>query len=128
MSLPLLERVKTFLTDESLLTGYDVKFFTWTDADVSGSGNFICLQMAGTSGLRDEIVQRPDVRVIVVGAPSKTREADAKAKEIFDAFAGIETTLGVIKFEPIGVVGGAYELQNKRWAFEIIVRCFVEDY
>lgn len=128
MSLPLLERVKTFLTDESLLTGYDVKFFTWTDADVSGSGNFICLQMAGTSGLRDEIVQRPDVRVIVVGAPSKTRETDAKAKEIFDAFAGIETTLGVIKFEPIGVVGGAYELQNKRWAFEIIVRCFVEDY
>lgn len=128
MSLPLLERVKTFLTEQSLLTGYTVKFFTWTDADVSGSGNFICLQMAGTSGLRDEVVQRPDVRLIVVGAPTKTVDVDAKAKAIYDAFAGLETTAGVIKFEPIGVVGGAYILDNKRWAFEIIVRCFVEDY
>ncbi len=128
MSLVLLERVRNFLDAQSLTTGYTVKFFTWTDADVAGTGNFICLQMAGTSGLRDEIVQSPDVRVVVVGAPTKTREVDAKAKAIYDAFAGLESIAGVIKFEPIGVVGGAYELQNKRWAFEIIVRCFVEDY
>jgi hypothetical protein len=128
MSLPLLERVKTFFDEQSLITGYTIKYFTWTDADVAGTGNFICLQMAGTGGLRDEVVQRPDVRVIIVGAPTKTIEPDAKAKQIFDAFAGTETTDGVIKFEPIGVVGGPYQLDNKRWAFEIIVRCFVEDY
>jgi hypothetical protein len=128
MSLPLLERVRDFLDEQSLHTGYTAEFFTWTDARIAGAGGFICYQMAGTSGLRDEIVQRPDVRVIVVGAPAKTVEVDAKAKAIYGAFAGIETTTGVIKFEPIGVVGGPYQLDNKRWAFEIIVRCSVEDY
>lgn len=128
MSLVLLERVRIFLDEQALTTGHAIKFFTWTDADVAGTGNFICLQMAGTSGIRDEVVQRPDVRLLLVGAPNKTREVDAKAKAIYDAFAGTETTAGIIKFEPIGVIGGAYELDNKRWAFEIIVRCFVEDY
>ena len=128
MSLPLLERVKTFLTEQSLHTGYGSEFFTWTDAKLAGAGGFICYQMAGTSGLRDEVVQRPDVRVIVVGAKNKTIEIDAKAKAIYDAFAGLETTAGVLKFEPIGVVGGAYVLDNNRWAFESLVRCFVEDY
>jgi len=111
-----------------LHTGYGAEWFTWNDSRLAGAGGFICYQMAGSAGLRDEIVQRPDVRLIVVGAPTKTVEVDAKAKEIYDAFAGLETTTGVIKFEPIGVVGGAYILDNKRWAFEIIVRCFVEDY
>ncbi len=128
MSLPLLQRVESFLHSQGLLGGWSVKFFGWNDADVAGTGNFIVLKMAGTSGERDEIVQRPDVRVLVVGAPTKTIDPDAKAKAIYDLFAGTETVSGVIKFEPLSVVQGPFVLDNKRWVFELIVRCYVEDY
>jgi hypothetical protein len=129
MSLPLLQRVETFLQEQDLIGDYTVKFFSWTDADITAkSGQFICIKMAGTSGARDEIVQRPDVRLLIVGAPGKTKEPDAKAKEIYEAFAGIEKTAGILKFDPLSVVQGGFELENKRWAFELIVRCFVQDY
>lgn len=128
MSYSLLERLGNHLTQQGLLTGYKVKYYSWTDVDLKGKGKFIVLRMAGTSGIRDSIVQRPDVRVLVVSDPDKVIDGNNKADEIFQSFAGLEVPVGVLKLEPIGTVIGPMKIENGRSVFEINVRCYVQDH
>lgn len=128
MSAALLQNIASFLEGQNLLTNYDVKYYSWTDADFKGKGNFIVLRMAGTAGLRDHVVQRPDVRVLVVVDGKHTVDGNNKADEIFSAFAGLSKPSGVLKLEPIGTVIGPFGLENGRQVFEINVRCYVQDH
>lgn len=128
MSIELLEKVAGHLDDAGLLTGYAKKYFRWTDADVSGTANFVLFRMSGTAGARDATVQRPDVRILLVCNAASVVSGSQKADAIFANFSGTTAPSGIIKFEPLGAVSGPFYLDNGRGVFEIIVRCFVSDH
>ncbi len=127
MSYQLLKSVETALRDAGIIAGYTAKFYRWTDADVKGAADFIVFRMSGTSGQRDQFMQQPDVRILVVGAATKIKETNEAADAIYAFFAGTDTALGVTKLEPIATVAGPYFMDNGRCVFEVNVRCFVPD-
>ena len=63
-----------------------------------------------------------------VGGPKNFADVEAKAKAVYDKLADGTAPAGVLKFEPLGIVGGPHRLQNDRRAFDMTVRVFVEDY
>lgn len=125
MSHQLLEKVATHLVMAGLLDGMTIKYFRWTDADVNGAANFIMLRMAGSSGIRDAIVQSPDIKILIVGKADEIKQTNEKADAIFANFAGLTTPLGILKLDPLAIVTGPYYLDNGRCVFEINVRAFV---
>ena len=127
MSIGLLEKVSGHLKDAGLMTGFDDKYYSWTDKDGEGSAGFVLFQMAGTSGIRNATVQSPDVRLLLVCKKDKLREGNNEADAIFANFAGMTKPTGILKLDPIGTVMGPYYLDNGRGVFEIVVRCFVQD-
>jgi hypothetical protein len=127
MSYQLLKSVETCLRDAGLITGFTAKFYRWLDADVKGTADFIVFRMSGTSGPRDQFLQQPDIRILVVGKAKKIDETNAVADAIYAFFAGTETAIGVTKLEPLATVTGPYFMDNERCVFEINVRCFVAD-
>jgi hypothetical protein len=128
MSQALLRSIAALVADANIAPGFVEKFYRWTDADVNGSANFILYRMAGTAGQRDQFVQRPDVRVLVVVPPSAIALGNQIADAIFQLFAGTAVPVNVLKLEPLGTVMGPMYLDNGRGVFEVIVRCFVQDH
>lgn len=130
MSLSLLERVSSHLSAAGLLTGYDVLYFKWTDERINQNTPFILFRMAGTSGVDNQCVQYPDVRILLVGNPTTVLEADARAYDIHRHFrTQFESADNSVKyFEPLGQVIGPLYLENDRPVLEINVRCLVDDH
>lgn len=127
MSLQLLKRVSAHLENAGLLVGYKIRYFDWSDKDLSGAADFVLFRMAG-AGPRDSVIQRPSVMIVLVCGPQSIEQGNDASKAIFDKLADGTATAGVLKFEPLGIVGGPYRLNNDRRAFDMTVRCFVEDY
>lgn len=127
MSDVLLQRVSGHVS--ALITGYSVRYYRWTDADLNGKGSVVLFRMSGTSGAADHLVQYPDVSIQIICDPEKVRDADATMLAIvryLRSEAGF-TSATVENFEPLSQTGPAY-LQNGRARFELVVRCMVEDH
>lgn len=127
MSDVLLNRVKDHIA--ALLTGYTIRFYRWTDADLQGGGDVILFRMAGTAGASDHQIQYPDVSVQMICAPDRVRDGDAVMLSVLRFLrsdAGF-TSGDVEGFEPLSMTGPAY-LENGRARFELVVRCLVEDH
>ena len=127
MSDVLLERVSAHIA--SLITGFSVRYYHWSDADLNGQGGVVLLRMSGTGGAADYHVQYPDVSIQIICDPEKVRDADATMLAIvryLRSEAGF-TSATVENFEPLSQTGPAY-LQNGRARFELVVRCMVEDH
>ena len=127
MSDVLLQRVSGHVS--ALITGYSVRYYRWTDADLNGKGGVVLFRMSGTGGAADYHVQYPDVSIQIICDPEKVRDADATMLAIvryLRSEAGF-TSATVENFEPLSQTGPAY-LQNGRARFELVVRCMVEDH
>ena len=127
MSDVLLQRVSGHVS--ALITGYSVRYYRWTDADLNGQGGVVLFRMSGTGGAADYHVQYPDVSIQIICDPDKVRDADATMLAIvryLRSEAGF-TSATVENFEPLSQTGPAY-LQNGRARFELVVRCMVEDH
>lgn len=127
MSLTLLQRVHAHLDAANLLTGYSVRYFRWTDADIAGNTPFIMFRQSG-SGSSDILLQDTQVSVVLVGLPTTVVDADARAQQILRYVRGSTVqTDDAIRFDPVGTVRGPTYLENGRPVFEIVVRVYTED-
>ena len=127
MSDVLLQRVSGHIA--ALISGYSIRYYRWTDADLNGQGGVVLFRMSGTGGAADYHVQYPDVSIQIICDPDKVRDADATMLAIvryLRSEAGF-TSATVENFEPLSQTGPAY-LQNGRARFELVVRCMVEDH
>lgn len=128
MSVAVLDRVEAFLaTAPTLLTGYVVRFFRWTDEDIAQSTPFIMLRQPGTGGQGSALLQSVDVQVMLCDTPANVVSADARAAAIMRRFRSSTTQTGVVRFDPIGEVQGPLYLENGRPFWLINVRCYTED-
>lgn len=128
MSRLLLEALASDLGVKGLMNGFVPKYHRWSDTDMKGQANFVLFRMAGTGGIRNSVVQSPDVRILVVAYPDTLTSADDMANDIYRYFASIDKPDYVVKLEPVGGVMGPYNADNGRVIYELVVRCFIEGY
>lgn len=126
MSATLLTRVKNHLDASSLLAGYDVRYFRWTDADADGNTPFILFRQSG-SGNSNLLVQDTRVSIILVQNPTGATAGDTRMQSILRLLRGSTNVTGILRFDPQGTVRGPMYLENGRPVFELVVACVTED-
>ena len=121
----LLLDVRDHLQGQDLLDGLQVQFYRWTDAD--GTPTFV-IRRAGTGGASDHLVQRPDIRLILVtGSASDVRAGEVRMHNILRYLRGAYSSASVLNYQPMsGVIGPNY-LENGRGVFELNIRCLTDD-
>ena len=126
MSLAVLQRVQKHLDDAGLLTGYETKYFRWTDADVANAEPFVLFRQSGETG-SDEFVQGILVQITLVTVPTGVVSADALMTEIARLFRVDGSEAGAFRFDVQGGVVGPMYLDNGRPVFTLDVRVMTED-
>ena len=121
----LLPSVRDHLADADLLDGYRVLMYRWTDSE--GTPTIVFLR-SGTGGASDYLVQRPDVRIVLVtGSASDVRAGEVRMHQILRYLRHSYKAAGVLHFQPMsGVIGPSY-LENGRGVFELNIRCLTDD-
>lgn len=121
----LLPSVRDHLASADLLDGYRVQMYRWTDGDATP---VIVFLRATSSGASDYLVQRPDVRIVMVtGSASDVRDGEVRMHHILRYLRHSYKTSGVLHFQPMsGVIGPSY-LENGRGVFELNIRCLTDD-
>jgi len=77
MSRTLLQRVKAHIVDDgALLSGYAIRYFRWTDTDLSGAGEIALFRTSGTAGQVNRQVQFVDVSLLLMASPANVGAAD----------------------------------------------------
>jgi hypothetical protein len=127
MSLALLERVSGAITAAGLHTGYAIKYFRWTDADVAGTAPFMLFRRPGTGGDSNTLVQAQDVMIQLVATPTTVVAGDERMQAILKLLRQPTTQAGVVRFMPLGAVRGPLYLENGRPVWELNVRVVTED-
>jgi len=127
MSLSALNYVRAALDTETLLAGYAVKYFRWTDADLQGDGEFVMLRLTGSGGGSNVIEQQKDVTLSLVGTETTVVASDARMKQIERFFREPVSDNGAHRFDPIGAVQGPFYLENGRPVFSLVIRVSTED-
>lgn len=124
---------RTILTDtvdylDTLLAGYAVKYFRWTDDDESSSTPFVMLRFPGPGGQSDELLQQFDVLLVLVQTPSGALDGHDDMSDILARVrqGGAQNT--VVRFEPLGNMVGPQYLENGRPVWTLNIRCYTEDY
>lgn len=124
---------RTILTDTvdylgTLLDGYAVKYFRWTDADESSDDPFVMLRFPGPGGTSDVILQQFDVLLVMVQTPSGPVVGHDDMSAILSRIreGGGQNT--VVRFEPLGNMAGPQYLENGRPVWTLNIRCYTEDY
>lgn len=124
---------RTILTDLAAhlateLTGYDIKYFRWTDADESSQTPFVMMRFPGSGGGSDVLLQRIDVLMALVQVPTG---AVTGHDDVSAIARRLRLGLGqgsVVRFELLGEPSGPSYLENGRPVWTINVRCYVEGY
>lgn len=132
MSVQLLQRLSQHLDDGGLLTGYEVRYYRWSDQDLNGTGQVILFRMPGTEGDGAHVIQRPDMEINMLCNPDQVTNGDARMLDIvqylranFDA----DNTFGrVFSLWPTGTYSGPIYLENNRAMFRLVVRGVTEDH
>lgn len=134
MSVQLLQRMKWHLDQASLLDGYQVKFYRWSDQDLNGDGQVILFRMPGTEGDGAHVIQRPDVEISMVCDPDQVKAGDERMLQILQHIRDdFETDAAnpfgrIFNMWPIGVYTGPRYMQNNRAMFSLVVRCMTTDH
>ena len=132
MSVQLLQRLSQHLDDGGLLTGYEVKYYRWSDQDLNGDGQVILFRMPGTEGDGAHVIQRPDMEIRILCDPDQVQAGDARMLQILQyvrANFEVDNTFGrFINLWPIGVYTGPTYLENNRALFRLVVRGVTEDH
>jgi len=112
----------------TLLDGYEVKYFRWTDADESSDTPFVMLRFPGGGGASNVILQQLDVLLALVQTPTGavTGHDDMSAILAKVRQGGGQNT--VTRFEPMGSLSGPQYLENGRPVWTLNIRCYTEDY
>lgn len=126
MSLSLLESVRDHISDAGLITGYDVRFFRWTDQDAQGSSPLIMFRIGG-SGDSNVVMQQTDVAVVLLDNPTGVVTGDERMSDILRLFRTNATRAGILRFLPLGTKLGPFYLENGRPVWELTIRVFTED-
>lgn len=126
MSLSLLESVRDHILDAGLLTGYDVRFFRWTDLDADGNSPLILFRIAG-SGESNVVVQQTDVAIVLLDNPTSVVTGDNRMTDILRLFRTTPDRAGILRFLPLGTKLGPFYLENGRPLWELTIRVFTED-
>lgn len=127
MSVELLTRVKNHIAH--LLTGYQIRYFCWTDADRNGAGGVVLFSMSGGGGTSSHLLQSKYVSVQMICDPDAIQAGDAVMLDVVrylrseDGFTGADA----VGYEPLATSGPVY-LDNGRARFELVIRCLVEDH
>jgi hypothetical protein len=111
-----------------LLSGYAVRYYRWTDADLNGSGNVVLFRMTGTAGLVQTPAQTLDVSVFLLANPSAVKAADDAMLAVLQYLRANYTATGLFNVFPLNSYTGPEYLENNRAMFEMVVRCGVEDH
>lgn len=126
MSQTLLNRVKDHVAP--LLMGYAIKYYRWSDADLSGSGSVALFRMSGTNGGATHVVQWPDVSIYLLANPDEVVQADNDMLAILRYLRADYETTNVFNMVPVGTYTGPMYLDNGRALFEMVIRCGTEDH
>ena len=126
MSLTLLNRVRGLLDDSSLLDGYEVRYFRWTDSDAAGNTPLILFRQTG-SGESNELVQNTTVSIVLLATPTTVVTADALMQTILRTIRLSGSETGSVRFDPSGTVAGPSYLENGRPVFSLDVVVFTRD-
>ena len=127
MSATLLQRVSAHLAQGSLLDGYTVRYFRWTDDN--DSEPTILFRMAGSQGaLSDFSVQYPDVQVTLIGTPTTAVSDSERCREILQYVRENFEIDGGLNIEPLTAMSGPFQLENGRPWFQIDFRLIVSDH
>jgi len=127
VSATLLQRVSDHLAGGSLLDGYTVRYFRWTDDN--GSEPTILFRMAGSQGaLTDFSVQYPDVQVTLIGTPTTVVADSERCREIYQYVRENFEIDGGLNIEPLTAVSGPFQLENGRPWFQLDFRVLVSDH
>jgi hypothetical protein len=129
MSDVLLNRVSSHIvTDGSLLPGYQVKYYRWSDRDLKGSADVALFRMSGTSGPSDPEAQQHDVSLSLLVGADQVRAADSHMLSVLRYLRDDFETEGVFAMSPLGAYTGPSYLENDRAIFEMVIRCGTEDH
>lgn len=129
MSNTLLLRVKDHIVDDGALLGaYSVKYYRWSDKDLSGSASVALFRMTGTSGTVNREAQQHDVSLFLLASPALVTQADADMLSVLQYLRANYTDTGVYAFFPLQGYTGPTYLENGRAMFEMVIRCGVEDH
>ena len=132
MSLQLLQRLSQHLDDADLLSGYEVRYYRWSDQDLNGSGQIILFRMPGTSGDGAHVIQRPDIEITILCDPDKVTEGDERMLAILQYLRenfNVDNQFGrMFSLWPVGPYSGPTYLQNNRALFALVVRAVTEDH
>ena len=132
MSLQLLQRLSQHLEDAGLTSGYEVRYYRWSDQDLNGSGQIILFRMPGTAGTGAHVIQRPDIEMSILCDPDQVTAGDKRMlailqylRENFDA----DNQFGrLFSLWPVGPYRGPTYLENNRALFTLVVRAVTEDH
>jgi hypothetical protein len=129
MSATLLKRVRDHIfIDGGLLTGFETRYFRWTDADLQGSADIALFRMSGTFGDTVEAVQFNDVSLYAMCDAESMKSTDDAMLAVLQYLRADYSTAGVFGMTPIGTYTGPTALQNGRCIFEMVIRCGTEDH
>ena len=129
MSTVLLQRVKTLIVDTgTLLAGYDIKYYRWTDTDLDGTGTVALFRMTGTAGNSNRHVQHQDVSLYLMASRGDVTQADADMLGVIRYLRGTFSTTGAFNVVPLGAYTGPVFLQNGRAIFEQVLRVGTTDH
>jgi hypothetical protein len=118
----LLEAVRDHLTAApSVLTGYVIRFFRWTDADLNGTQKVVLFRRGGT-GEGDYTLDVSDVLIRLIVPPEQAKAGEAKAREIEQRFYAAPEGGSIVHVQPLGAIIGPVYLQNDRAMFDLNVR------
>lgn len=120
------EIVRQSLNAAGLLAGYTLRLWEWTDEDLNGASDVICIGFAGTGGASDFIVSKPDVSIQMLAGAGSFVAGRARMAEIRDHFYSDYSGNGAFLFLPVGEVVGPSRLVNGRRRFELLVRIMTD--
>lgn len=125
-----LERVRDWLEDAELLTGYSVKFFRWTDEELQGAARQILIRPDGTEGPSDPYVQRPRVQLVLIEEPTRVLEGDARMRAVTREARSLTEPgpLDTVEIDAAGPVQGPFYLDNGRAWWRLVLTVTVEDH
>ena len=129
MSRTLLQRVKAHIVDDgSLLSGYAVRYYRWTDTDLSGGGEVALFRITGTEGQVNRHVQYPDVSLFLMASPANVGAADDAMLGVIQYLRANHETAGAFNMFPVGTFTGPSYLENGRAIFELVIRTGTTDH
>ena len=120
------EIVRQNLNAASLLAGYTLRLWEWTDEDLNGAGDVIRIGFAGSGGGSDFIISQPDVSIQMLAGAGTFVAGRARMAQIENHFYENFEGNGAFLLLPVGEIVGPSMLSNGRRRLELLVRVMTD--